>query len=181
MIVGEVRGPEALTLFQAMSTGHTTYSTMHAGSIQEAVSRLENEPINVPNMMLQALDLVSLQILTYHGGERVRRNLALVEITGIDPRTENIRINEVFKWNPVSDNFERVGDSQILREIMSNRGWNTIQLNNELKNREKVLDFMIKKDLRDYRKIAPLIKRYFMNPEKVLEEIDYEEKLEEGQ
>ncbi|MDY6864719.1 MAG: ATPase, T2SS/T4P/T4SS family [Halobacteriota archaeon] len=181
MIVGEVRGPEALTLFQAMSTGHTTYSTMHAGSIQEAVSRLENEPINVPNMMLQALDLVSLQILTYHGGERVRRNLALVEITGIDPRTENIRINEVYKWNPVSDNFERVGESQILREIMSNRGWNTIQLNNELKNREKVLQYMIKKDLRDYRKIAPIIKRYFMNPEKVLEEIEYEEKLEEGQ
>ena len=181
MIVGEVRGAEALTLFQAMSTGHTTYSTMHAGSIQEAVSRLENEPINVPNMMLQALDLVSLQILTYHGGERVRRNLALVEITGIDPRTDNIRINEVFKWNPVSDDFERVGESQILREIMANRGWNTVQLNNELKNREKVLQYMIDEDLRDYRKIAPVIQRYFMNPEKVLEGIEYEKKLEEGQ
>ncbi|MDY6930455.1 MAG: ATPase, T2SS/T4P/T4SS family [Halobacteriota archaeon] len=181
MIVGEVRGPEALTLFQAMSTGHTTYSTMHAGSIQEAVSRLENEPINVPNMMLQALDLVSLQILTYHGGERVRRNLALVEITGIDPRTDNIRINEVFKWNPVSDNFERVGDSQILREIMTSRGWNAVELNNELKNREKVLRYMIDKDLKDYRKVAPVIQKYFMNPKKLLEEIEYEKKIEEGQ
>jgi len=181
MILGEVRGPEALTLFQAMSTGHTTYSTMHAGSIQEAVSRLENEPINVPNMMLQALDLICLQILTYHRGERVRRNLALVEITGIDPRTENIRINEVYKWNPVSDNFEMVGDSQILREIMANRGWNTVQLNNELKNREKVLQYMVDKDLWDYKKIAPVIQRYFMNPKKVLEEIEHEKKLEEGQ
>ncbi|MFZ2412348.1 MAG: ATPase, T2SS/T4P/T4SS family, partial [Candidatus Methanoperedens sp.] len=33
LIVGEVRGKEAYTLFQAMSTGHTTYSTMHAGSV----------------------------------------------------------------------------------------------------------------------------------------------------
>ncbi|RUM33846.1 MAG: secretion system protein E, partial [Archaeoglobus sp.] len=32
IIVGEVRGREALTLFQAMSTGHTTYSTLHADS-----------------------------------------------------------------------------------------------------------------------------------------------------
>ncbi|MDY6965138.1 MAG: ATPase, T2SS/T4P/T4SS family [Halobacteriota archaeon] len=180
MIVGEVRGPEALTLFQAMSTGHTTYSTMHAGSIQEAVSRLENEPINVPNMMLQALDLISLQILTYHKGERVRRNLAIVEITGIDPRTENIRINEVFKWNPVSDIFERGSDSQVLSEIMANRGWSTLQMNQELKNREKVLQYMVDKDMRDYRKIAPIIQKYFVNPEKVLEEIEYERQLEEG-
>ena len=47
LIVGEVRGKEAYTLFQAMSTGHTTFSTMHADSVQTAVNRLLNEPINV--------------------------------------------------------------------------------------------------------------------------------------
>ena len=48
LLVGEVRGKEALTLFQAMSTGHTTFSTMHADSVASAIHRLENPPISVP-------------------------------------------------------------------------------------------------------------------------------------
>jgi len=44
LIVGEVRGKEAVTLFQAMSTGHVTYATMHADSVTSAVHRLENPP-----------------------------------------------------------------------------------------------------------------------------------------
>lgn len=42
IIVGEVRGKEALTLFQAMATGHTTYSTLHADSVNGVIHRLEN-------------------------------------------------------------------------------------------------------------------------------------------
>ena len=44
IIVGEVRGEEAQTLFQAMNTGHTTFSTLHAGSVEESVNRLINPP-----------------------------------------------------------------------------------------------------------------------------------------
>jgi len=47
ILVGEIRGKEAMTLFQAMNTGHTTYSTMHADSINTVISRLEGDPINV--------------------------------------------------------------------------------------------------------------------------------------
>ncbi len=52
IVVGEVRGEEAMTLFQVMNTGHTTYSTMHADSVQTVINRLENEPINVPRAMI---------------------------------------------------------------------------------------------------------------------------------
>ncbi|MDY7081424.1 MAG: ATPase, T2SS/T4P/T4SS family, partial [Halobacteria archaeon] len=97
LVVGEVRGEEALTLFQAMSTGHTTYSTMHADSVDSAIHRLENPPISVPRSMLKALDIVSIQTQTFVGGERVRRNLKLVEIMGIDPKTRNIRTDDIFQ------------------------------------------------------------------------------------
>ena len=55
ILVGEVRGSEAQTLFQAMNTGHTTFFTMHAGSVDAAIHRLESEPLNVPRNMVQAL------------------------------------------------------------------------------------------------------------------------------
>src|SRR5208337_2732287 len=73
IIVGEVRGEEAQTLFQAMNTGHTTYSTLHAGSAEESINRLINPPINVPRSMFGALDLMVVQLLQYKNGQAVRR------------------------------------------------------------------------------------------------------------
>ena len=52
IIVGEIRGAEAYVLFQAMATGHTTYSTFHADSIQSLVHRLENKPIEIPRVLI---------------------------------------------------------------------------------------------------------------------------------
>jgi len=58
IIVGEVRGREANTLFQAMATGHISYSTVHASDMHELLQRLENPPISLPRAMLTSLDIV---------------------------------------------------------------------------------------------------------------------------
>ncbi|MEC9333237.1 MAG: type II/IV secretion system ATPase subunit, partial [Candidatus Thermoplasmatota archaeon] len=68
IIVGEIRGAEAYVLFQAMATGHTTYSTFHADSIQSLVHRLENKPIEIPRVLIPALDGISIQIQTRIAG-----------------------------------------------------------------------------------------------------------------
>ena len=83
IIVGEIRGQEAYVLFQAMATGHTTYSTFHADSIQSLVHRLENKPIEIPRVLIPALDGISIQIQTRIAWKRVRRNKNIVEIIGI--------------------------------------------------------------------------------------------------
>jgi archaeal flagellar protein FlaI len=175
IIVGEVRGKEALTLFQAMNTGHTTYSTMHAGSIQAVVNRLLNEPINVPNMMLQSLNIVSIQELAFLNGQKLRRTRSVVEITGIDPRTNNLRINEVYRWNTADDTYEPMGESVVLADVMVRRGWDNARLKQELADRIKVLDYLHKKGIRDYRKVTVAINAYYVMPALVLEMIDRDE------
>jgi len=165
ILLGEVRGEEALTLFQAMNTGHTTYSTIHAEDPQSVVSRLENEPINVPPVMLQALDIISVQIQTSVGGRRVRRANTLVEIIGIDPQTKNLRINELFRWDPATDEFTQLGESHKLREIMKERAWTRDELRVELHRREKVLGWMIAEDTIDYRKVAEVLQAYNLDPD----------------
>jgi len=114
LIVGEVRGREALTLFQAMSTGHVTYSTMHADSVASIVHRLENPPLNVPRNMLSALDIVCVQVQARVGGQRIRRNKQLIEILDLDPRTNELITNEVFKWHASTDEITYSGKSFIL-------------------------------------------------------------------
>ncbi|MCL7413197.1 MAG: type II/IV secretion system ATPase subunit [ANME-2 cluster archaeon] len=172
IIVGEVRGKEALTLFQAMSTGHTTYSTMHAGDVQTVVTRLENEPINVPHIMMQSLDILCIQIHTFVHDDRVRRTQSVVEVTGLDPKTGNIRINELFYWDPATDLFRHAGESHVLNSIMQSRGWNTERLNTELDNRQRVLDYMVEKKMRDYITVSLVVQAYSTNPRNVLKAID---------
>lgn len=172
IIVGEVRGPEALSLFQAMTTGHTSYSTMHAGSIQEMVYRLEGEPINVPHHMLSSLDIVCIQLLTHFKDVRVRRNQSIVEIVGVDRETGALRTNHLFERDPITDKFEMVGNSIVMAEIMRERGWGTLKLEEELENRRRVLEYLVAKDIRGIEEVSKIIRQYHFEPEKVMKMVD---------
>ncbi|MHC1576065.1 MAG: type II/IV secretion system ATPase subunit, partial [Methanosarcinaceae archaeon] len=172
LLVGEVRGKEALTLFQAMSTGHTTFSTMHADSVASAIHRLENPPISVPRNMLQALDIMCIQAQTYSHGKRVRRNLKLVEIVDIDPNTHNIRTNDIFDWDSNTDSFHRIGESKALMDIRMRRGWGPQEINRELKYRQHVLDYMINNNINDFKEISSIINAYQATPERLLKKLN---------
>jgi flagellar protein FlaI len=172
ILVGEVRGVEAQTLFQAMNTGHTTFSTMHAGSVDAAIHRLESEPLNVPRNMMQALNIISVQGLIYHGTERVRRVQEVVEIAGIDPSTGNLRVNNVFVYDPVQDVFNYTGRSQVYADITEKRGWTREQLENEITLRISVLNAMRKQSIMDYISVASLFHSYHIDAKAVLSSID---------
>jgi flagellar protein FlaI len=169
ILVGEVRGQEALTLFQAMSTGHVTYATMHADSVASVVHRLENPPLNVPRNMLNALDLVSVQVQARIGGQRIRRNKQLIEILDIDPRTNELITNEVFKWYPATDEIRYSGKSYILEEVMEERGWSEARMREELKRRQEILEWMRLKKLRHYKDVAKVLISYFRDPEAIMD------------
>ncbi len=179
IVVGEVRGEEAMTLFQAMNTGHTTYSTMHADSVQTVINRLENEPINVPRAMIQSLDILSVQTLTYVGDERVRRNRVLAEIEGIDQRTGDLDYSTTFSWNATEDTF-RNNDSNVLDQIQDERGWSRSELLEELRDRERVLQYLRERGVSDYRRFTAMINEYYSHPERVLDTIELETEVSTG-
>jgi flagellar protein FlaI len=172
ILVGEVRGPEAQTLFQAMNTGHTTFSTLHGGSVDAAIHRLESEPLNVPRNMMQALNIISVQGLIYHGTERVRRAQEIVEIAGIDPSTGNLRVNNVFIYDPVHDVIGYSGRSQVYMDIADRRGWTREQMDTEIGLRKSILTAMMKQGIRDYISVASLFHAYYIDPKKVLSSLE---------
>jgi flagellar protein FlaI len=138
IIVGEVRGREAQTLFQAMNTGHATLSTIHAGSVHEAINRLTHEPINVPPVMFTALDLVISQSIATFGTNRTRRCLAIHEIS-VDGNG-NIIPKKLFEWDVGTDSFRRTAESsRVLAEICAMMGWTRDRIDAELKKREEFL------------------------------------------
>ncbi len=171
IVVGEVRGEEAITLFQAMNTGHTTYSTMHADSVQTVINRLENEPINVPRPMVQSLDILSVQTLTRLNDGRVRRNKVLAEIEGIDQRTGELDYSTAYTWDSDTDEFRSSG-SHVLETIREERGWSRAELLTELQRRERFLEYLCANDISDYRRFTALVNEYYVDRESVLETID---------
>ncbi|WAI02600.1 type II/IV secretion system ATPase subunit [Methanogenium organophilum] len=169
ILVGEVRGKEAQTLFQAMSTGHVTYATTHADSVASVVHRFENPPMDVPRNMLSALDLVSVQVQARFGGQRIRRNKTLIEILDIDPRTNELITNEVFKWNAASDEIRFSGKSYILEDIMELKGWSDSRMREELKRRQEILEWMRIKKIRHFQEVGKVLLSYYRDPETVME------------
>ncbi|SFM58628.1 type II/IV secretion system ATPase subunit [Methanolobus profundi] len=168
ILVGEVRGAEAYVLFQAMSTGHTTFSTMHADSVQSVVHRLENPPINVPRIMIQALDLVAIQVQVKVGDERVRRCKTLTEIVGVDPRTGELLTNDVFMWDAAKDMFQYSGRSYIVESVMESRGWTEERVRDELKRRQDILEWTREKKITHFRDFAKIVVAYNREPEMVM-------------
>ncbi|SFG00277.1 flagellar protein FlaI [Halopelagius inordinatus] len=170
IVVGEVRGDEAVTLFQAMNTGHTTFSTMHADSIETVINRLENEPINVPRAMVQSLDLLCVQTLTRLDGERVRRSKAIGEIGGIDQRTGELDYSRAFRWRADDDAFSQ-SDSSLVEEIQRERGWSRTELRREIRRRERFLRLLSEMNVDDYRHFTALVNEYYVDPERAMRRV----------
>jgi flagellar protein FlaI len=174
LLVGEIRTEQkiALTFFQAMGTGHTAYTTIHADSVDTALSRLQNPPLSIPTQMLQDLDVLNIQRQIYLGDRRVRRNQAVAELGVGDEDADEISSDDVFRWNPKSDEHERVGDSGVLDRIAHDRGWSDAELADELAAREELLTFLLEADIFEYDAVAAAIQLFQKDQTYVMDLLD---------
>lgn len=103
IVVGEVRGAEALDMLQAMNTGHQgSLSTGHANSARDMLSRLETMVLTGGELPLQAIraQIASAVDLLVHMGrltDRQRRVLSITEIRGMSGAEIDCRELYVYK------------------------------------------------------------------------------------
>ncbi|MCK4266272.1 MAG: type II/IV secretion system ATPase subunit, partial [Thermoplasmata archaeon] len=171
IIVGEVRGKETSTMFQAMATGHTTYSTMHADSVKSMVNRLENPPISTPRILLTALKFVVIQTHERVGDSIVRRIVQIVELVGFEPETNELITNTVYEWDQRTDSFIYKGHSFILDQLMEMKNMTHEEMNAEMKRREDVIRYLVEKNITDYREISAITVKYYKEPEETVQDI----------
>ena len=169
VMVGEVRGKEAYSLFQAMATGHTSYATVHASDIHTLIQRLENPPIGLPRTLLTSLDIIVFQNAVDISGKMVRRTTSITEIVKLDSDTNQLIFMEPYKWiSKTDDRFESSGSSKILNNIRLQSDWTEEQLEKELENRKLILRWMKEKNIRDYIEVWKVINQYSRYPTDIL-------------
>jgi len=171
LMVGEVRGQEAFVVFQAMATGKSAYTTFHADDVQSMVHRLENDPINLPRALVAALDIVLLQAQVKVGTDMTRRVKGLVEIVGIDPESNELITNSAYTWNPADDTFNYSGHSYVFEKIMLARNWNQKRMEQEIKRRLDIFEYMKRIDVQSHRDVARIVSGYYRDPEGVIKKI----------
>jgi pilus assembly protein CpaF len=117
IIVGEVRGEEALDMLQAMNTGHDgSLTTVHSNSPRDALSRLETmvamSNLNIPTVAIRrqiasAIDVV-VQVSRLSDGTRRVTNLS--EITGMEKDIVTMQDIFVYQKKGIRESGEVLGD-----------------------------------------------------------------------
>lgn len=177
IIVGEVRGPEAMTMFTGMNTGHDgCMGTLHANSAMETITRLTKPPMSVPEIMIPALDVIVMQQRIHHRQKgQIRRITEIAEVTGMEDGKP--QLSRIYKWNPRKDIIEPTGvPSQIKRTITDYAGLSGHEMLIELEKRATVIEWMREKKIRNVFEVGKVIQDYYRNPDHMLERIRTEKR-----
>ena len=185
IIVGEVRGEEAYTLFQSIAVGHGGLCTIHADSVKSVIKRLLSRPMNIPEMMLPLMNVI-VEITRVKIGDRVaRRVVNVAEIIGL-PATGTTQTEEIvelmnrFEWDPDDDSFRYNEPSELDLILEENKDIFTListmrhipveKLKEEMSRREVVLSWMARKDVKSYEDVRRIVRNYYIDPDKVYNE-----------
>ena len=173
LLVGEIRTEQrvGLTFFNAIATGHTSYTTIHADSVDGALGRLANPPLSIPAQLVQDLDVVAIQKQIFMEDERVRRNQTVAELLPTEDFSD-VAYQTVFDWDPREDEYVQVTDSHLLAEIAEERGWSQDGVRGELEARRDVLAALVDADVTDYDDVTTIVHDFAKDRDAVLDAVD---------
>ena len=137
IVVGEVRGAEALDMLQAMNTGHDgSLSTGHANSTRDMLSRLETMVLQgAAGLPLEAIrqqiaSAVDIIIHLSRLRDKSRRTMEIVEVLHYDAASHEILLNPLYEFredeqsskNRVSGRLTRTGNPMVNTQKLRNAG-----------------------------------------------------------
>jgi flagellar protein FlaI len=172
VIVGEVRGEEAQTLMVAMDIGmRGSMGTIHANNSRETTLRLLDEPMAVPLRMMPLINVIVVLNRIYDRRKgMIRRVTQVSEISGIEG--EVVQIGDVYTWNMQFDKISKTEYPILLIDRLADRcNIPKKRIQTELLVREKVLQYMVNRDIQENKDVFNFIQKYHADPQLLIDEI----------
>jgi archaeal flagellar protein FlaI len=165
IIVGEIRRKaEAEVLFEAMRTGHSVYATLHANSVDEAMIRLTTPPIDIPKTVLNSLSLLIVQNRNRRTG--LRRTFQVAEAL------ETGDFNILYELDVSKDEIKEVSQpKRLYKTLKLFSGLNEVQIKNDMKEKIKLLKYLVEKNIDDVHEIGSIVSDYYSNSEYVFKRL----------
>jgi flagellar protein FlaI len=158
IVLGEIRRKrEAEVFFEAMHTGHSVYSTIHADTGQQVLKRLIEPPIEIPESQVEDVHLLLVQYRDR------RRNIRRThEISEVLCGVSGPELNRLFTWKPRTDGFESAkAPHRYIEELNLRTGMTEAEVTADQKDKMKVLSWMLKNGLEDVESVGKVMKAYY--------------------
>ncbi|MFH1055378.1 MAG: type II/IV secretion system ATPase subunit [Candidatus Altiarchaeota archaeon] len=170
VVFGEIRRRrEAEVLFEAMHTGHSVYSTIHADTVENLKRRLIEPPIEIPASEIEALHLMLVVYRDRRKGDR--RVFEMAEVIPGETGRE-FELNYLYRWNSRTKQFVKVNESKrIMDELSLHTGMSREDMQKDLKEKEDVLQWMVDKNIKNLDGVGEIMDEYYKNPKKLLEKV----------
>ncbi|MCR4368592.1 MAG: ATPase, T2SS/T4P/T4SS family [archaeon] len=171
LIVGEVRGKEAETMFVAMDTGHKgSMGTLHSNSAKEMLLRLKSDPMGVPDALIPLLNLIVVQYRIYVKGKGIqRRVLSVTEVSSMESKA---LLSNVYEWDRNTDSVQRTDVPVRLMEVLAQKTLRTKkEIEREISVRKKILEWMLENDIHAQPEVEIVVQQYYYDPESLLEKV----------
>jgi len=173
VVLGEMRRQrEAMVLFEAMHTGHSVYSTVHADSAPETVSRLINPPISVPPNLLKA---VNINVVMFR--DRRKNIRRILQIAEFEADKLGAKSNILYRW--VSERDEIVkhsASSRFFEDVSRNTGMSETEIKKDLKEKQGILSWLIKNNIRSLDEIGRVMNLFYRNKDLLLKAVNQNKK-----
>lgn len=165
IVLGEIRRQrEAEVLFEAMHTGHSVYSTVHADDASQVRNRLISPPISLPEPLLGALHLVAVQYRQRRIG--IRRTFEIAEVL---PSEDGVSVNVIYKWDARQDTLAKVSNPiRFSNELVMHTGFTQKEINDDMADKTMIIDAMKDKKLFKVEDVGRVVAGYYRRPEDVV-------------
>ncbi len=170
IVVGEVRRQkEAEVMFEAMNTGHSVYATFHADTAEETIRRFANPPLDIPQGMLAS---IGLNITLFRNSKTSQRSIyqiseIVVEDRGIE---QSAKANVLFRYISTKGIIKKQHDSVRFYDLISvHTGMGAGEIDSELKQKEKILDWLVKNNIFRLDDLGMIFAKYYQSPDLVYE------------
>ncbi len=172
IIVGEIRrGDQAEVLFEAMHTGHSVYATLHADTADQVIRRMTNPPINIPDVMMEALHLIVVQHRDRRKG--IRRTFQVAEVLPVGESGSSIttKLNILYRLRPDGTIVTQDPSVRVFDTLRMHTGMTDKEMLKDIEEKMYVLEYLVKNNINDVNLVGKHIADYYANKNEFLKKI----------
>jgi len=164
IIFGEIRKKkQAEVLFEALHTGHSIYSTVHADTMGETIRRLINPPIDLPPNLLSSINLNVVMFRDRRKG--IRRVLQIGEFVDAEGESISVKPNVLYRWKSDTNQIVKFNESiKLFEELSRHTGMTLAEIKKDIKEKQEILEWMVKNNMRSVEEVGAVIRDYYLTP-----------------